>query len=100
MNRVVYLNEILDLLRQELPTLKQRYGVESMGVFGSYVRDEQDSESDLDLLVTFYETPGLLKFIELEYYLTDRLGIKVDLVMKNALKPKIGVRVLQEVIPL
>jgi uncharacterized protein len=100
MKRVVHLNEILDLLRQELPTLKNQYGVESLGVFGSYVREEQDPESDLDLLVTFYETPGLLGLIELENYLSDILGVKVDLVMKNALKPRIGERVLKEVVPL
>jgi len=73
--------------------------VKSLGVFGSYVRQEQSTGSDLDLLVTFYEPPGLLKFIELENYLTDLSGIKVDLVMQDALKPRIGERILSEVVP-
>lgn len=98
MERKDKLPKILDTLRQLLPTLAQEYGVETLGVFGSYVRAEQRPESDLDLLVSFSETPGLLKFIELENYLSDSLGVKVDLVMADALKPTIGKRILREVI--
>lgn len=71
-----------------------------LGVFGSYVRGEQTGESDLDILVEFDETPGLLKYIELEYYLSDLLGVKVDLVTRTGLKPNVGKRVLNEVISL
>ncbi len=71
----------------------------SLGVFGSYVRHEQRPNSDLDLLVTFSETPGLLRFIALENELTDVLGVKVDLVMRDALKPSIGASVLAELVP-
>jgi predicted nucleotidyltransferase len=53
----------------------------------------------LDILVTFSEMPSLLRFIELENDLSDRLGIKVDLVLREALKPAIGERVLHEVVP-
>jgi hypothetical protein len=52
----------------------------------------------LDILVTFHELPSLIKFVELENYLTDILGIKVDLVLKDSLKPEIGKRILSEVI--
>ena len=69
-----------------------------MGIFGSHVRQEQHSDSDLDVLVTFSETPSLLKFIALENYLSDLLGVKVDLVMQDALKPNIGPHILREVI--
>ena len=62
------------------------------------MRREQRPDSDLDLLVAFDEPPGLLKFIELENHLTDLLGVKVDLVMQDALKPAIGKRVLAEVV--
>jgi predicted nucleotidyltransferase len=86
-------------LRQHLRTLVERYRVQALGVFGSYVRHEQRLGSDLDVLVTFYEPPSLLKFIELENYLTDLLGVKVDLVMQDALKPAIGKRILEEVVP-
>lgn len=91
--------QLIKKLHQQLPLLAERYRVESLGVFGSYVRHEQLPDSDLDILVTFYETPGLLKFIEIENYLTSTLGVKVDLVMKDALKPRIGKRILNEVVP-
>jgi predicted nucleotidyltransferase len=85
-------------LRQLLPDLAKDYHVSSLEVFGSFVRDEQTTESDLDVLVTFDETPGLLEFIGLENHLSDRLGVKVDLVMKTALKPRIGQRILSEAV--
>ena len=89
---------IKEKLRQEFPLLAERYQVKSMGLFGSYVRHEQRLDSDLDVLITFHTTPGLLKFIELENYLADLLGVKVDLVMKDALKPVIGKFILNEVV--
>ena len=92
------LNHITATLRQQLPSLTEKFRVNSLGVFGSYVRQQQRPESDLDLLVTFDDPPGLLKFIELENYLTDLLGIKVDLVMKDALKPMIGEQILSEAV--
>jgi uncharacterized protein len=88
----------LRLLREHLPKLAEKFHVHSLEVFGSYVRNEQTPESDLDVLVTFDETPGLLAFIELEYLLTDLLGVKVDLVMKRALRPRIGERILSEAV--
>jgi predicted nucleotidyltransferase len=99
MARILSLDQILKILRQQIPMLVERYSVETLEVFGSYVRSEQDQESDLDLLVTFKEVPSLLTFITIENYLSDLLGIKVDLVMKDSLKPKIGQRILQEAIP-
>jgi len=92
------LPEILEELRQLLPLLLERYSIETLGVFGSYVRQEASPTSDLDLLVTFSDPPGLIKFIELENTLSDYLGIRVDLVMKDALKPAIGKRILEEVL--
>lgn len=95
------LNVIIQTLKAALPDLRDRYGIKFLGVFGSYVRGEQTSNSDLDLLVEFDDRPlTLLQFIALEYELSDRLQIKVDLVEKNVLKPKIGERILQEVVPL
>ncbi|MBI3300821.1 MAG: nucleotidyltransferase family protein [Deltaproteobacteria bacterium] len=93
------LPRLLKILRQQLPLLTARYQVASLSVFGSYVRHEQRPDSDIDILVTFHEPPSLLKFIELENYLTDVLGIKVDLVMKETLKPRIGEHILHEAVP-
>jgi uncharacterized protein len=95
-----HLDSIRRTLRQHLPDLARNYLVKSLGIFGSYVRSEQDEESDLDLLVTFHEAPGLLAYIELESYLSNLLGVKVDLVMESAWKPRIGKRILAEVVPL
>ena len=82
----------------QLPALRERDGVQSLGVFGSFARGEQRDESDLDLLVEFDDRPvGLFQFIALEDELSDALGVKVDLVEKSALKPVIGRHVLAEV---
>jgi len=99
MARTLSLEKILQILRQQIPMLTERYSVESMEVFGSYVRSEQEQDSDLDILVTFKEVPSLLTFIAIENYLSDLLGINVDLVMKDSLKPKIGESILREAIP-
>jgi predicted nucleotidyltransferase len=93
------LDQLLHQLRRHLPELVTRYHVRSLGVFGSYVRGEQQRDSDVDVLVTFDQIPGLLKFIELENYLSDLLGLRVDLVMHDALKPAIGEQILAEVVP-
>ena len=93
------LESLLKILRQQLPTLAERYGVETLEVFGSYVRSEQKADSDLDVLVTFQEVPSLLTFIAIENYLSDELGVKVDLVMKDSLKPAIGKVILSEAMP-
>ncbi len=90
------LNEILLMLRNLLPYITQKYEVASIEVFGSYVRNQQKINSDLDLLVTFSKVPTLLKFLELKNYLSDKLELKVDLVMKEALKPGIGQSILNE----
>jgi len=84
-------------LREMLPELRDQYNVKYIGLFGSYIRGEQTPESDLDILVEFSKTPTLFKFINLENYLSDNLGIKVDLVMKDSLKPNIGKHILNEV---
>jgi len=94
------LEEIMEVLREHLPELRQRYRVHSLGIFGSYVRGKQRKRSDLDVLVEFSEAPSLFEFIEVEHYLSDLLRIKVDLVMKSALKPRIGKHILSEVVML
>jgi uncharacterized protein len=84
------LEEIKQWLMQHKSLLRERYKVKELGVFGSYVRAEQTEDSDVDVLVEFSETPSLLKFINLENYLSDNLGVKVDLVHKGGLKPRLG----------
>lgn len=74
------------------------YGVRQYGVFGSFVRDEPQETSDIDLLVEF--EPGqktFTNFIDLAFYLEDVLGRRVEVVTKEALSPHIGPHILQEV---
>jgi predicted nucleotidyltransferase len=78
--------EVKDQLRNELPYLRERYAVERLGICGSFIRDEQTAESDVDLLVTFSETPDLLEFVNLKRHLEEVLGRDVDLGMPTALK--------------
>lgn len=85
-------------IEKSMPILKDRYKVKTIGIFGSYVRGKQKKKSDVDILVEFEEVPGLLTFLEIENFLSDILNIKVDLVMKDALKPVIGKHILKEVI--
>jgi predicted nucleotidyltransferase len=93
------LDDVLHTLRIRLPELRERYGVRTLGVFGSYVRGEQRLRSDLDLLVEFDQPPTIPEFIDFEHYLKGLLGVKVDLVTRRALKGEIGKRILREVLP-
>lgn len=99
MTRTLSLEKVLETLRQQIPMLTERYSVETLEVSGSYVRSEQNQDSDLDVLITFKEDPSLLTYMAIENYLSDLLGIKVDLVMKDSLKPKLGQQILREAIP-
>ncbi len=87
-----------DKIESLKPELKEKFKVKTVGFFGSYVRGEQKKTSDLDILVDFYETISLFKFIELEDFLSQQLGVKVDLVMRDALKPRIKNSILNEAI--
>jgi predicted nucleotidyltransferase len=92
------LEEVKQWLVQHKSVLYEQYQVRELGIFGSYVRQEQTESSDVDMLVEFSETPSLLKFVNLENYLSDNLGVKVNLVHKSGLKPRIGERILAEVV--
>ena len=88
----------LEILRKYQNTIEEQFKVNYLGIFGSYIRNEQKELSDLDILVEFFEIPSLFQFIRLENYLSEILQIKVDLVMKEALRPNIGKYILEEVI--
>jgi len=94
------LEEIKVELEALKPILRQRFQVETMGVFGSYSRGEQKDNSDIDILVTFTEPNDidLLDFIEIKQFLRRKLKVKVDLVQKSALKPIIKDKILEETI--
>lgn len=92
------IDKIIMKLRENKPVLEEKYKVKMLWVFGSYVRGEQKKSSDLDILVEFREPVGFFKFMELEEFLEKNTGIKIDLVSKKALKPRIGKHILEEVI--
>jgi len=100
--KALNLERITNILKEHKEELKEKYGVKEIGMFGSYVRGEYKEKSDLDILVEFEEEAkiGLLKFVNMENYLSELIGMKVDLVEKSALKPRIGKQILKEVIPL
>ena len=91
------MEEIRRELAQYKPELKNRFGVKEIGIFGSFVKGEATEGSDLDILIEFEDSISLLKFVELENYLSELLEVRVDLVMKSALKPRIGKHILEEV---
>jgi uncharacterized protein len=85
-------------LRRHRRALVERYHIDSLGVFGSYVRNQQHDGSDLDVLVTFTETPSLFTLVALQDELQELLGTPVDVVLKTSLKPRIGQHILREVV--
>jgi predicted nucleotidyltransferase len=96
------LPELKGILQYQKPYLAEKYGVTIIGVFGSYVRNEQRPESDLDVLIEL-DRPSkisLIGLVELEQYLSEVLGVRVDIAIKKNLKRRIGERILREIVPI
>ena len=83
-NGLMALYEVKEQLRQLMPVLKERYKVESLEIFGSYVRGEQTKKSDVDVLVTFNGSYSLWQLIDVERFLKRKLHMKVDLVPRDS----------------
>ena len=96
------LSEIKQILQTQKPYLAEKYGVIEIGVFGSYARGEQGPDSDLDILIELTDPPriSLLGLVNLENYLSDLLGVKVQMAIKKNLKPRLEPYILQEVMML
>jgi predicted nucleotidyltransferase len=93
------LDDILTQLRALQPVLRRRYPIRSIGVFGSYARGEQREGSDLDLLVELGDDIDLIGYAGLQIELSDALRLPVDLVEREALRPRLAAKVLAEVVP-
>lgn len=93
------LDDIMTQLRALQPELRRRYPIRSMGVFGSYVRGEQREDSDVDVLVELGDDMDLIAYAGLQLELSDALGVSVDLVEREALRPRLAPHVLSEVVP-
>lgn len=92
------LKEIKKILSSHKNEFKENYSVKEIGVFGSYVKNKNKKKSDIDILVEFDKPVDFFLYLELEERLSKILKVKVDLVMKKALKPGIGKFILQEVV--
>ncbi|UCH98150.1 MAG: nucleotidyltransferase family protein [Candidatus Aminicenantes bacterium] len=89
--------QLKKILAQHKPDLKRKYHVKQLGVFGSYARGEEMQTSDLDILVDF-EQPIGLDFVTLAEELETLLGVKVDLVSANAVKPRMMESIKRELV--
>ena len=92
------INYIKKVIRQQKTTLRDRFKVKRIGVFGSYVRGDTHSGSDVDVVVEFSDTISLLKLVSLENYLSELLGIKVDVVPKEDIRIELRDRILGEAV--
>jgi len=79
------ISELKEIIKQHKQELREKFKVKDIAIFGSYVRGEQNQESDIDILVEFCEPVGFL-FIHLADYLEEILGVKVDLITPDAIK--------------
>lgn len=90
--------DIISKLRHAMPDLRQRWPIRSLALFGSRMRHDATSASDLDVLVEFDRPIPLSAFLALEDQLAAITGVRIDLVSAAALKPHIGERVRAEAV--
>lgn len=91
------LSEIKQVLTQLKPELSRRFHVQSLGLFGSVVRDDFSASSDIDIIVDF-DRPVGIEFIDLAQYIEQRLQKKVDLVSRKGVKDKYFKAIEREVV--
>jgi uncharacterized protein len=94
------LEEIRSIINQHRNVLADKYGVAVVAVFGSYVRSEQKSESDIDLLAEILRPISLLELAGAEIYLSEILGTRVDLVPRRSVREELKKTILEEAIAL
>ncbi len=90
--------DIVSKLKAEKNNLYEKYKVTRLGVFGSFARGEENTDSDIDILIEFSETPGMKVFFNTEEYLEKLLERKIDLVRENAIRPELKEIIMSEVI--
>ena len=91
---------IKEKIAQKKDFLRETYGVEEIGIFGSVARGDSSANSDIDIAIELnHKVPvGLFEFAGIQFYLEDLLGKKVDLVIKTGIKPIIRNRILNQLI--
>lgn len=97
-NMTPELNEIRNILKQSKKKIRTKYKAEIIGVFGSYVRGEQTEESDLDILVRFFDGATLFDLSGLSIFLEEELGIKADIVSERAVRDELKEAIMKEAV--
>lgn len=92
------LEEIIEIISNLKKEVKQKYKAEIIGIFGSFVRGEQKKQSDVDILVKFYENATLFDFVRLSLFLQEKLGLNVDVVPQDAIKKELREKIMNEVV--
>ena len=95
---MIDMDTALRRLKEALPALRRDHQVASIGFFGSFARGEHQEGSDMDMLVEFTDTITMFQFLRLEDALSDLLGVKVDLVTPDAVRPAIKQSIMRDVI--
>jgi len=96
--KVTSLEEIREIIDQHRPELNRQFHVDKIGVFGSYARGTQKKRSDVDFLVTFDEAISLFDRVDLNIYLKELMGRKVDVIPHDNLRPELREYVLKDLI--
>ncbi len=90
-------DKILQIINENQESIK-KFGVKNIGLFGSYAKNKQKKESDIDLLVEFEKGKKTFdNYMDLKFYLEDLFGCNVDLVIKEALKVDLKSNILKSV---
>ncbi len=98
MERQITVREIIVLIRSLKEEIRTKYKAEVVGIFGSFVRGEEDETSDIDVLVEFDKDADLFDFVGLSIFLEERLGRKVDVVPRDAVRPELKEIILKEAV--
>ena len=91
-------SEVKKILIENITYIKETFYVKEIGIFGSFVQGKQKAKSDIDLLVTFEKGhKDFFNYMRLKYYMEDLLGHRVDLVIKEAVQPRLKQKIFNEV---
>lgn len=92
------LKEINNILKEYREEILLKYRANVKGIFGSYVRTEENKESDIDVLVEFEDNANLIDFVGLSLYLEEKLKCRVDVVPEDAIRKELKPSILREAV--
>ncbi len=93
-------DQIFEFLAENKKLFRDRFHIVRLGLFGSYARGDQNSHSDIDLLVEFEENTQDLYDLKLQLkdFFNDKLGIEIDICREKYIKPRIKKSILKETV--